>query len=222
MRWTLALAVVLSAVRAFAGPVGAEDPHAASSTGFPGAYSGSFALSLKADPRYGSRLLDALEEHLQAVGVMTGEREISDYLEQSAAGSEGVKRLRGALGREPLDTMKAAALLLAEALARPEQFREVLDALEARRRGVGLHAAELLRAARGTGDKKLFAALHEAGAPSRGLKPRPYFAGGSLAALFDGESTDGRDGVVLDAPAAALPGASSRSRGSEPASPARP
>ena len=222
MRWTLALAVALSAARAFAGPIGAEDPHAASATGFPGAYMGSFALSLKADPRYGSRLLDAVDEHLQAVGVMTGEREIGDYLEQSAGGSEGVKSLRGALGREPLDTMKAAALLLADALARPEQFREVLEDLETRKRGVGLHAAELLRAARGTGDKKLFAALHEAGAPSRSLKPTPYFAGGSLAALFDGQSTDGRDGVVLDAPDAPAPGASPRPRAADLASPVRP
>lgn len=222
MRRTLALAVLLSAARALAGPIGAEDPHAASSTGFPGAYLGSFSLSLKADPRYGSRLLDAVEEHLQAVGVMTGEREIADYLEQSAGGSEGVKSLRAALGRAPLDTMKAAALLLADALARPEQFRELLEELETRKHGVGLHAAELLRASRGTGDKKLFAALHEAGAPSRGAKPSPYFAGGRLAAIFDGKSADGREGVVLEAPAAAPPVASTRSRGSERASPSRP
>src|SRR5258708_4054614 len=120
MRRTLALAVVLSAARAFAGPIGAQDPHAASSTGFPGAYLGSFAVSLKADPRYGSRLLDALEEHLQSVGAMTTPREVSVYLEQSAEGSEGVDSLRAALGRETLDPTKAAALLLADALARPE------------------------------------------------------------------------------------------------------
>ncbi len=89
MRSALALAVLLAASRVLAGPSGAEDPHAASATGFPGAYLGTFSLSLKADPRYGSRLLDALDEHLQAVGVMTHPREVADYLEQSAGGAKG-------------------------------------------------------------------------------------------------------------------------------------
>ena len=224
MRPALAFAVVIAASRAFAGPSGAGDPHAASATGFPGAYLGTVSLSLGADPRYGSRLLDALDTHLQAVGVMTGPQEVADYLEQSAGGSEGVKSLRGALGREPLDTMKAAALLLADALSRPEQFREVLDGLESLKHGAGRHAAELLRGARGVGDKRLFAALHGVGGRKRGEKTASYLADGRLTLLFDGESTDGRDGVVLDAPAAETPdaGSGARPRASDLARPERP
>jgi hypothetical protein len=224
MRSTPALALVFAASRAFAGPIGAGDPQAASATGFPGVYLGSVQLALEADPRYGSRLLDALDTHLQAVGVMTGPREVADYLEQSAGGSEGVDSLRTALGREPLDTTKAAALLLADALARPEQFSEVLDGLEALKRGVGLHAAELLRGARGTGDKKLFKALHEAGERKQDAKPSLYPVEGWFALLFDGKSTEGRDGLVLDEPATMPPDAGSRARprAADLAAPARP
>jgi hypothetical protein len=187
---------------------------------------GTISLSLAADPRYGSRLLDAFEEHLQAVGVMTGHQEVSDYLEQSAGGSEGVKSLRAELGREPLETTKAAALLLADALARPEQFREVLDGLESLKPGVGRHAAELLRGARGVGDKKLIAALHEAGARKRNAERPPYPTAGWCALLFDADSVDGRDGLVLDAPASASSdagaGRRARPRAADLASPARP
>ena len=222
MRRTLVLAFVFAALRAFAGPIGAEDPHASAATGFPGAYLGSVALSLKADPRYGSRLLDALDQHLQAVGVMNGPQEVTAYLEQSAGGSEGVKSLNDLLGREPLDTIKAAALLLADALARPEQFREVLDGLESAKHGIGRHAAELLRGARGAGDKKLLAALREASKPKRGEAAPPYYSGGRLASLFDAASIAGREGLVLDAPTPPAPMTGSRSRVLDLTRPARP
>ena len=220
MRRVFALAALLSASRVLAGPSGAADQNAVSPTGFPGAYLGTVELSLRSDPRYGSRLLDALDEHLQAVGVMTGPREVADYLEQSAGGSDGVDSLRPALGREPLDTAKAAALLLADALSRPEQFRQVLDGLEGLKHGVGRHAAELLRGARGVGDKRLFSALRAAVARKPDEKQVSYIAEGQLTHLFDEESTDGRDGLVLGSSEDA--GAAVRPRASERALPARP
>jgi hypothetical protein len=199
MRSALALALLLAAGGAFAGPIGAGDPHAASATGFPGVYLASAELALSGEPRYGSRLLDALETHLQAVAVMTNAREVADYLEQSA-GSEGVESLRRALGREPLDPLKAAALLLADALARPEQLHEVLDGLESLKPGVGRHAAELLRGIKGTGEKKLLAALHAAAEKRRGEQTASYYSGGRLAVLFDATSVEGPEGVVLQDP----------------------
>lgn len=226
MRCTLALFLAFAAARVLAGPIGAGDPQATTPTGFPGAFMGSFALSLQADPRYGARLLDGLDEHLQAVGVMTGTPEITAYLEQSAGGSDGVESLRASLGRAPVDPMKAGALLLADALARPAQLREVLERLEAAKRGVGLHAAELLRGARGTGDKNLFAALHAAGGGgARPGKSLPYLDGGRLAGIFDAGTTTGRDGIALGAPATAQPDAPEsrpRTRAADLAAPARP
>lgn len=210
MRAALALTFLLAS-RALAGPIGADDPHAASPTGFPGVYLGSVQLALADQARYGSRLLDALDTHLQAVCVMTSATEVAGYLEQSA-GSEGVDSLRRALGREELDPLKAGALLLADALARPEQFREVLEGLESLQPGVGKHAAELLRKARGTGQKKLLAALRSAPTRhTRGEPEEPYYSGGRLAVLFDAASVDGPDGVVLAAPDAAPPAVETRS-----------
>ena len=225
MRSALAVAALLAAGRALAGPSGSGDPHAASATGFPGVYLASTGLALAAEPRYGSRLLDALETHLQAVAVMTNSREVSDYLEQSA-GSEGVASLRRALGREPLDPLKAAALLLADALARPEQLHEVLDGLESLKPGVGRHAAGLLRAAKGTGEKKLIAALHAAAEKHRGEQAPGYYSGGRLAVLFDATSVEGPGGVVLQEPDAEPretgPRPGSRARTPDASRPARP
>jgi hypothetical protein len=224
MRRLAALALLLAFSRAFAGPSGAGDD-AAMPTGFPGAFLGSVSLALADDPEYGSRLLDALDAHLRAVGVMTSRREVDDYLEQSAAGSEDVKVLRAALGREPLDAAKASALLLADALARPRQCREVLDGLDALKSGIGRQAASMMRAARGAGDKKLFASLRAAGALRREERPRPYIRAERLSLLFDEESAVGRDGVVLQDPAAPAAGDAAapavRARGADPASPAR-
>jgi hypothetical protein len=218
-----ALAFALLSSRAFAGPIGAVDPHAASATGFPGVYLGSVQLALADEARYGSRLLDALDTHLQAVCVMTSQREVAGYLEQSA-GSEGVASLRHALGREALDPTKAAALLLADALARPLQFREVVQGLESLQPGAGKHAAGLLRGAKGTGDKKLLAALRAAGdRPSDDREEAAYYSGGRLSVLFDAASIEGREGVVLAEPDAEPRGADARStRAPGTARPERP
>jgi hypothetical protein len=204
--------VVLLAAGAVAGPSGAGDPNAASATGYPGAYLGSVSLALAAEARYGSRLLDALDTHLQALCVMTGSNEVAGYLEMSA-GSEGVATLRRSLGREALDPAKASALLLAEALSRPEQFRQVLDGLESRQPGIGVHAAKLLQGAKGAGAKKLLAALRDAPKRHRrGVEEEAYYSGGKLAELFDAASADGPEGLVLAEPEAAPPAASLRVR----------
>lgn len=211
MRTALALALLLAS-RALAGPTGAGDQNAASPTGYPGVYLGSVSLALSDEARYGSRLLDALDTHLQAVCVMTSPREVSGYLEQSA-GSQGVSSLRHALGREALDPVKASALLLAEALSRPEQFRQVIEGLESRQPGLGKHAAKLLASAKGTGEKRLLAALRDAPRRHRrGEDEEAYYSGGRLGGLFDAVSVAGPDGLVLAEPAPAPPPASFRPR----------
>jgi hypothetical protein len=200
MRRVLSLAAVLAASRAFAGPIGSVDPHAVAPTGFPGAYLGSVSLSLAADPFYASRLLDSFSMHLQAISVMTAAPEVKAYLEQSAMGSTGLKPLREALGRETLDAPKASALLLANALARPEQFREVMVGLEQMKPGLGKHTASMLRNANVTGSLPLLRALQSAGERDPEGTPLTYGPDGKIDLLFDGASSDGRDGVVLKDP----------------------
>jgi hypothetical protein len=221
-----AFVLLFFAARAFAGSVGAGDSGAAKATGFPGAFLGSASLALAADSDYGNKLIDALDVHLAAVGVMTSALEVDDYLDQSVEGASNPKELRAALGREPLDAAKASALLLADALARPRQFRELIEGLEAMKAGVGKQMGTAVRAARGTGDKKLFKSLHAAASLGRDQQPIPYIVAERLSALFDAESVQDGDAVVLgdaappepDAPAApAL-----RPRAADLTRPARP
>lgn len=198
--------VLLCAVRAAAGPSGPIDAHVVPATGYPGAYLGSVGLSLAADPFYGSRLLDSFELHLRSVAAMTAPRAVTDYLEVAVIGAgvgSGVgsaKALRAALGKEPMDPQRAAALMLAHVLARPAEFHEVLDGLEAKKAGLGKHTAKLLRETHGPGDRSLISLLRARGE----VKPKgtalTYDRFGQLDRIFDGVGSDERDTVRLSGP----------------------
>jgi len=184
---TLALiAAALLASTASAGPMGAADAHAAAATGFPGAYLGSVSMASAVDPLYGSRFLDAFQVHIQAVTGLTSAPAVATYLEQAASAGQGAASLRAVLGAAPLDPPKASALLIANALARPEQFREVLDGLETLKPGLGRHAAAILREAKGEGEKRVIAALRAAGERRPQGKILTYGPDGRFDKLFDG------------------------------------
>lgn len=191
MKSLLAAALLLAASRAFAGPMGAADAHAAPATGFPGAYLGSVSLSCGADPFYGSRFLDAFQTHLQAVTGMTAPSAVVGYLEQAATAGQGLPSLRAVLGSKPLDPPKASAILIANALSRPDQFREILDGLETLKPGMGRHAASILRDAKGGGDRRVIAALRAAGERRPQGKILTYGPDGRFDKLFDGADAAG-------------------------------
>lgn len=189
-----ALLLLLVAASAWAGPAGPASGAAAHPTGFPGAFVGSVALSLRGQPLYGGMLLDSLDMHLRSVLSMRTPEAVREYLVSAVAGTVAEPRLAAAriregLGREPMPAPRAAALLLANALARPEQFEEVLNGLETERAGLGKHAAKLLAEARGVGDRRLIARLNAIGAR---LKPRSdasgYDRSGQLQSVFDGSA----------------------------------
>lgn len=192
----------LCAVSAAAGPTGPADPHAAPATGYSGAYLGMVSRSLAADPLFGSRLLDSFDLHLRSVAAMTAPKAVRDYLEIAVvgAGVSSPAALRASLGSEPMEPQRAAALLLAHALARPKQFREVLDGLEARKAGLGKHTARLLREADGRGDRALIAALRARGEAKPSGEALTYDRFGQLDRMFDGGGYDGRDKVDLSGP----------------------
>lgn len=196
----------LCAVRAAAGPSGPVDVHAAPATGYSGAYLGTVGLSLAADPFYGSRLLDSFELHLRSVAAMTAPRAVADYLEVAVIGAGvgssvgSARALRSALGKETMDPQRAAALMLAHALARPQEFQEVLDGLEVRKAGLGKHTAKLLREVNGRGDRRLLAALRARGENEPKGTALTYDRFGQLDRLFDGGGSDGRDTVELTGP----------------------
>ena len=207
MRPLTAAFLLVLASRAAAGPAGST--HAAPATGYSGAYLGTIGLSLDADPLYGSRLLDSFELHLRSVAAMTAPRAVADYLEVAVIGAGGVssaQALKASLGSEAMEPQRAAALLLAHALARPEQFHEVLDGLEARKAGLGKQTARLLRETEGRGDKRLIAALRARGALEPKGKALTYDRFGQLDRVFDGSGSEGRDTVELTGPVSAPAG----------------
>jgi len=227
VRRALVLVLLCAAAPARSGPVGAADAHAAAATGFPGAYLSTVRLSLAEDALYGSRLLDAFQLHVRAVTAMTAPRAVAGYLEQAASGDQGLDDLRAKLGREPLPPPHAAALLVANALTRPEQFREVMDGLETLKPGLGRHAAEILRDARGEGDPRAIAVLRAAGARAPQGEGLTYGRDGRWATMFDGgaaprpETAWSGDGAVA-VPASYADGPGARPRASGLLKPERP
>lgn len=197
----LAAALCAPAHAGPAGPVGGV----ARPTGFPGAFAGSVALALRTQPLYGGMLLDSLDMHLRSVASLRTPESVSDYLVTAVVGTvaepqEAAARIRESLGRESLPAPRAAALLLANALARPDQFEELAHALETERAGLGKHTALLLAQAQGTGDRRLIARLNAIGAR---LQPRAetsvYDRTGQLQALFDGSPGFGLSDAALPA-----------------------
>ncbi|MBI2384541.1 MAG: hypothetical protein HYV14_00865 [Elusimicrobia bacterium] len=202
MKGPLLIVLIFCAIRASAGPAGPVDAHAAPATGYSGAYLGMVSRSLAADPFFGSRLLDSFDLHLRSVAAMTAPRAVRDYLEIAVvgAGVSSPAALRASLGKEPMEPQRASALLLAHALARPEQFREVLDGLETRKAGLGKNTAKLLREADGRGDRSLIAALRARGEVKPTGRESTYDRFGQLDKMFDGGGSDGRDTVDISGP----------------------
>ena len=206
VRLLIGLVLFMASTRAVAGPTGAADGHAARATGFPGAYLDAVALSLAADSLYASRLLDGMQLHLRSLAAMTSPLAVSAYLENAVmstlgVGREATLRLGASLGREPLAPPKASALLIANALARPEQFREVLDGLETLKPGLGKHAAVILREVKGGGDRRLIEALRAAGQRVPQGRMLTYGSDGRLDRIFDGSpGVSGVDSFNVEVP----------------------
>lgn len=194
MKALLLATAVLCAARASAGPIAS---HSAPATGYPGAYLGSVSIGLASDNFYGSRLLDSFELHLRSVAAMTSPRAVADYLEVAVVGASTPKEVKAALGTQPIEPQRAAALMLAHALARPEQFHEVLEGLESRKAGLGKQTAKLLREASGHGDRRLLAALRARGEEDPKGTALTYDRFGQLDRMFDGGGYDGRDTVEI-------------------------
>lgn len=166
---------------------------AAPSTGFVPDYLTTLSKSMEQDPYFASRLLGGLDHHLEQVKPMTSPQHVADYLkDRITAGRKGIwatARVKAAIGTSAMDAEQASALLLANALARPDQFQEVLRGMERIRPSWGQHASHLLKdTGPAPGASPAFLNI------LRGLgdasKPAPfpgiYDASGKLQGLFDG------------------------------------
>lgn len=178
------LLLLLSLARGAARAAPVVAPEAAA---FPADYLRSVSLSLSAEPFFASHLLESFHAQLTSVSAIPTAPAAAAYLAQSAvAGGSGLSALRAAVGREPLAAKPAAALLIANSLARPEQFREISDGLETLKPGLGRRAAEMLKSVSGRGDPALLAALRAAGLRRPLTAGLTYGPDGNWAYLFDG------------------------------------
>jgi hypothetical protein len=163
-----------------------EVPLAAAPSTFPGDYVHSVSLSLTAQPFYASTFLNNFQAQLNAVAALPSAPAAAAYLEKAAGGAAGFAALRASVGSSEIPAEKAAALLIANSLVRPDQFRAVMDGLETIKPGMGRHAATILSSTSGPGNGKLIAALRAAGE----RRPRPegltYGPDGRWATMFDG------------------------------------
>jgi hypothetical protein len=191
------LAVLLLASPGSAAPVAAVE---AAVPSFPADYLRSVSLSLASQPFYASRFLNSFQTQLNAVAAFPAAPAAAAYLQTAAsAGKASLADVRAAVGRDVLTPESASALLIANSLTRPEQFPTIMDGLEELKPGLGLHAAALLRAASGAGDRRVLAALRAAGERRPDGGGLTYGPDGRWATLFDG-SRASRAGAADDAP----------------------
>ena len=183
------IAAGLLAVLLRAAPCSAAAVEARASS-FPADYLRSISLSIAAQPFYASQFLNSFTAQLTAVAAIPSAPEAASYLEKSATGGKiTLAAMRSTVGQEALPAEKASAMLIANSLARPEQFREVMDGLETLKPGLGRHASEALRSASGPGNGKVIAALRAAGERRPQGEGLTYGPDGRWATMFDGSAT---------------------------------
>jgi hypothetical protein len=166
---------------------------------FPRDFTRTVQLSLEQEPFYGSNLLNDFRLHLETVLPMQTPDAVKRYLETAVASSpHETAVLKASLGREPLAASRASALLLANGLARPDQFRDIVENLEAAKTGLGFKVTDILKdvAGQGGGHPEFARLLRTLGERSRPVgQPFIYDAKGRLERIFDGapDRTDADD-----------------------------
>jgi len=193
MRGWIAFAAFALAQTASAAGFRAAPVKAPASFEFVPAFLGSMSLSLSERPFYASELLGAFDRQLSAIESLPDPDAVARTLQ---SGIEGGGRERktmagraGEFGAAPVPSERAAAILAANALSRPDQFQRVVNGLEELQPGLGTRVSEALReSGRSAGAQPgLVRLLRQAGETitpqiTNGL----YNAKGELERLFDG------------------------------------
>lgn len=193
MRYWIVFAALALAPSAGAAPLRAAPVKAPASFDFVPAFLGSMSLSLEQKPFYASELLGAFDRQLGAIETLPDPDAVARTLR---SGIEGEGRDRKALavrarelGAAPVPSDRAAAILAANALSRPDQFQRVVDGLEEMKPGLGKRVSQSLReSGKSPGARPgLVRLLRQAG---EAITPRItngiYNAKGELERLFDG------------------------------------
>lgn len=166
-------------------------------------YLKAVSLALRQDPLYASRLLGQFHSNLDRVLPLKTPQEVVSQLQDRVTGSgkEALTpaQLKRDLGSSPMDAGRASALLLANALMRPEQFQEVVSGLEGLKPGLGARLSDALKEADSREASPSF--LRLLNAVGRKTIPRPemltYDSKGGLDLVFDGKGL-GASGDVYE------------------------
>lgn len=183
MRWLILLL-------ACAAPSPAQVFRAPTAPAFVPAYLGSVSLSLQNDSFYASRLLGAFHAELGRVTAAPTPQAAAEGLKSRIGGPANLSlpKVAAGLGAAALPAEQAAAVLAANALARPDQFSEVVDGLEGLKPGLGARITEALREAPAAGGSyAVLGKLRELGRTVVAASgDGTYDATGSLRRFFDG------------------------------------
>lgn len=173
-----------------AAPSSAQIFRAQPAPAFVPAYLGSVSLSLQNDSFYASRLLSAFSAELGRVTAAPTPRAATEGLKARIGGPANLSlpKVAAGLGAAALPAEQAAAVLAANALARPDQFQQVVDGLEGLKPGLGTRVTEALREAPAAGGSyAVLGRLRELGRTVVAASgDGTYDATGALRRFFDG------------------------------------
>jgi len=146
------------------------------------------SMSIQQTPFYATMLLNAFDFQMRQVAPMTAPQ-AGAYLKSEILGSGkaaiAVARFNEQLGRQPIEEHRAAAVLLANAVARPDQFQKIVNAFEDVKPGLGRQLA-----ARIESGKQAPGAFSSTLSRLEAYHAQPehavYNSRGELESLFDG------------------------------------
>lgn len=183
MRW-IALLILCAT------PSSAQIFRAKVAPAFVPAYLGSVSLSLQNDSFYASRLLGAFHAELGKVTASPTPLAAAEGLKARIGGEQNLSlpKVAQGLGSSAMPAEQAAAVLAANALARPDQFQEVVTGLEEIKPGLGKRLKEALTdAPSGGGSRLVIGKLRELGRQVVAYSgDGTYDATGALRRFFDG------------------------------------
>ena len=176
----------------FAGPAQANRfarvPVKAAPTFVP-AFLGSMNLSLQQEEFYGSKLLNAFHQQVAAIETLPNPESVVQTLQAGIEDGKPMVKRAAELGKGVVPAERAAAILAANALSRPEQFQEVVNGLENLKPGLGKQVSNSLANSGGTPGAQpgLVKILRQVGAKiTPQITNGIYNSKGELERLFDG------------------------------------
>lgn len=102
----------------------------------------SMSLAITQEEFYGGGLVTAMQNQVSAIQTLPDPNSVLKLLQNNIEDGKSMTVRAGELGKGILPQGRAAAILAANALSRPEQFQEVVNGLEELKPGLGVLISE--------------------------------------------------------------------------------